>query len=144
MSKIFSFKAKMISILLIAALMLGLASTGYAQEPPEGSKISGKATDAILTAVVVEIESFPFVVQTIVGTCNKIPFVIGPLINNPITPENIGSITQEQVEGILLANSGPPGCYSEFGGEDLVISRVSSFSNAVEAIGAEISLQKVE
>jgi hypothetical protein len=144
MSKKFAFKTMVLSILLILPLMLGIALSGYAQEPPPGSKITGKAAEAVFTAVVIQIAEIDVVVQTIVGTCNKIPFVIGPLIDNPVTPANIGGVTKEQMEGIFLENVGPAGCYSEFGGEDLVISKVSRFSNAEVAIGAEISLRKVE
>ena len=139
-----NFYSALLSMLLGISLLFGAASNGFAGEPPPDSRITGKAIDAVLSAVIIRIENFEIVVQTIVGTCNNVPFAIGPEVNNPITPELFGGILEEQVEGIYLENAGPAGCYSALGGENLVITRVSNFSNTGDAIGAEISLRIVE
>jgi hypothetical protein len=144
MSRKFRFKALVLTVLFIIPLIFGATSNVFAQDPPSGAKITGKAISAVLTAVVIRINNFPVVVQVIVGICNNIPFAIGPDVNDPIDPDTIPTIIQEQVEGIFLPDAGPAGCYSEFGGDDLVITRVSNFSNTGEAMGADISLQLVQ
>ena len=147
-----------LSIMLAIPLIIGAASDGFAgtEGGPPGAKISGKAIDSVLTAVlVVPTEGDPYVVSVIVGTCNKSPVVFGPEIgigeDGTIRPDNIASIKasceqpgDECVEYYELPDAGPPGCYSDLGGEDLIITRVKNFINAGTAISAEVSVQKIE
>jgi hypothetical protein len=142
MEKKMGFKRMAVSMMLVGLIVALPAVVSFGGiEPPSGSKISGKAIDAVLTAVEISINGYPVVVQVIVGTCNGKAFQIGPLVNAQITPDNISAVTLDMVDGMFLPDA-DPGCY--LSGGDLVITKVTSFYNSGKAISAQIQLQRVE
>ena len=140
-------KRSLVMIVLVVALFVfGGISPGISggPEPPTGSKITGKAMSAILTAVQISINGWPVVVQVVVGECNGAPFQIGPIVNGAIIPENIGVIVDSDLVYQQLPDAGPVGCYSPYGGDDLIITKVTEFYNSGTAVSTEISLQMLQ
>ena len=142
-------KALILGIVIVTTLVFGVnfvAFSGGPEPPPDGTKITGKAKTVILTAVQISINGWPVVVQVIVGECNDAQFQLGPYVegNGLITSTNIAEIIESDLLYQTLPDAGPAGCYSEYGGEDLIITKVTEFFNSGTTVSAVVNLQMIE
>lgn len=142
-------KTLILGIVIVTTLVFGVNFVAFSggPEPPGGDeKITGKAKRVILTAVQISINGWPVVVQVIVGECNDAQFQLGPYVeeNGPITSNNIGDIVESSLLYQVLPDAGPAGCYSEDGGEDLIITKVTEFFNSGTAVSAVVNLQMIQ
>ena len=142
-------KALILGIVIVTTLVFGVNFVAFSggPEPPGGDeKITGKAKRVILTAVQISINGWPVVVQVIVGECNDAQFQLGPYVeeNGPITSTNIDKIVESSLLYQILPDAGPAGCYSEYGGEDLIITKVTEFFNSGTTVSAVVNLQMIE
>jgi len=145
MFKRFGLRTLVVSTLLVIPLVLGIALSGYGEwEGPGQDDVIGKKT-AGGTFVSIQVEGLgcPFVVSFIQMTCNKTDYTVGPGINTGVTPDNIGTLLPEDLENKLIEEAGPLGCFSADGGDDIVIDKVTSFSNTGTAIIADIVIKPV-
>jgi hypothetical protein len=133
-------KILLVSVFLIP-LMLLPPSISIGGEPPPGFTIGGPAIVGVLT---LENERDDFGVETgymtvtFRGLC-KIEYVKKKLCYFPLPPEfPFAAITKEMLLNYVLQYEGPPDCYSECGGEDIIITRVLKFKNARDRITAEV------
>ena len=141
------FSKIFVCILLGGFLIFGLTSIGFSGgEPPAGSKTTGKAIDAVITAVLIGSPGNPpfrWVEQVLVGDCDGTFFALGPDVNTFITPNNISITTASGTNGIenqMITDVNIPGCFSG----DLVVSKVINFYNTGEAIGAVVVLHRLQ
>jgi len=145
-----NFYPALLSMLLGVFLLFGAASNGFAGEPPApGEKIAGKSSSGVFTVVTIMINDFPVAVTSIVGECNRMPFVVGPVVNNPIEPaggaagKSIPDIEASDLENQVLRDADTAGCYEDLGTDDLVINTVRNFLNTGTAISADVTLRAV-
>ena len=141
-------KSLILGILIVTTLVFGVNFVAFSggPEPGDGTKITGKAKTVILTAVQISINGWPVVVQVIVGECNDAQFQIGPYVeeDGAITSTNIAGIVESDLLLQILPDAGPAGCYSESGGEDLIITKVTEFFNSGTTVSAVVNLQVIE
>jgi len=129
-------------MLLGGLLIFGLTSIGFSGgEPPAGSKTTGKAINAVITAVKIGTSQYQWVEQVLVGDCDGTYFALGPDVNALITTGNIADTTADDLDDALLEDVSIPGC--GFSG-DLVISRVIDFYNTGEVLGAVVILHRLQ
>ena len=158
------------TILLASLLILGTASNGYSgsPEPPgyTGVPAGGKTITGYLSVGLSNPHYDPVqdkwvgdAATTFIGTCGKMTVAIGPFYQT-ITLSSFMTDTEEGLlEGETYTQMGPPGCFSEAGGEDLIIIRVKKFERAINyyyddqsgdwvilwpysAMGAELTLEQ--
>jgi hypothetical protein len=138
------FSKALLYILLSCFLIFVAASSGFAGEPPPaGSTIAGKSASGVFTVVKIRIENLPVAVASIIGECDSGPFVVGPVVNNPITPPNIPGIAASDLDNQYLEDADTAGCYSALGTNDLVITKARNFINTGTAIKADVTIRAV-
>lgn len=127
--------------LLVLPLMLGTTLVAQADpEPPGGGEqIIGPPIDAVFTAIS-DADGFQ-AIATVVGACKKIPVAFGP---TSLAVGVFANITAENIEDLRFRGIAPAGCFSQLGGEDLIVSGVTKFNNTGTALGADIQLSVVK
>lgn len=142
MSKKYGLYKPLLSILLGVFLVAGLTSIGFSGgEPPAGSKTTGKAINAVITAVKIGTSQYQWVEQVLVGDCDGADFALGPGVDEFISTVGFADRTADDFDNVLLEDVSIPGC--DFSG-DLVISRVVDFYNTGEVLGAVVILHRLQ
>lgn len=149
-----------ICCILSAAFFLTASSNAGNPNPGmgDGERIIGPATEGVLYMEFVEDFDIcnanysynPCYVGTVVGACQKQSIVLR--FAEGITLEEFVNIPEENILNFRLGNAAPAGCYSETGGEELIITGVSKFNNSfaniggltIYAIGARVNISVVE
>lgn len=129
-----------LTILLVLPLILIPAPNGYAggPEPPyEGIPAGGKVITGHLS---VGLAVNPFYVtdpmmgmaaSLFIGACGKMDVAIGPFYETITLSGFMEETTEEFLESYTLAGVGPPGCFTENGGEDLIITKIKKFTRVI-------------
>ena len=126
-----------ITIVLFSAARY--AGAGSAEPPAGAERINGPAIQGVLVATTDGIS----VAAVIVGNCKKMSVAFGPITLTTVNPATMAGATSDDVLDMRLRGAGPIGCYSDFGGEDLIITGVTNFNNTGSALGADIAIQHV-
>jgi hypothetical protein len=160
MSKNYCFKILALGSLAFV-LLFGATANLYAAGPEPGAndQIGQGRIVAVFTAVFVPdlIELAPGIYQDgfqaiIAGECNaqgtKGPVALDPL-ELPVDSEDaFVNATAADIDNNILLEQGPANCFSEAGGEDLIVTQVKNFYNSesldgTKIIGAEITLRPI-
>ena len=119
---------KVLLVLALALQMLSLAgSAAFAGNPPpaERERIIGPPIEGVLIVK-------DGVGATFVGQCKKQPVLIA--IDYPWYT---ATFTEADLMHYRIDGAAPPGCFSEAGGENLIITGVQKFINYLPPTGAE-------
>jgi len=153
MFKRYELKIICLMVLLTVPLIFspGLNVYGGAMPEPKTTKVTGTTINAVLIAELRECVSAPgydcyiyphSIRWMIVGDCKGTPVSVGPMITGLTTVEAFGATVADDLIYLSWAWDDPCGCYAGYPHPVvLLITKVSSFSNTDEFIGAEISLQ---
>ena len=130
------------SIVLSISLILITAAIGYASEPPPGFTISGPPVVGVLTLENQRDDAgneLGWITVTFRGFC-KIEYVKKKLcyFTFPSQITSFADITQALLLNYVLQWEGPSDCYSECGGEDIIITKVLKFKKAGDKITADV------
>lgn len=122
----------------LAISVLVLAAAGaFAGNPPTGSeRVIGPPIEGVVVISGGQ--------ATFVGSCKKQPV----LLVLPYSGE-LAAVTEADLMNVRIPGAGPAGCFSELGGEDLIVTGVQKFTNYTgsfpfPAIGAELSISVSE
>ena len=162
-------KVILVVSLFVMPLIAGTATQVVASGPNPGmgneERIIGPATEGIVYMEFVETDSTkctdngslwaPCYIATVVGACQKQSIVLR--FSENISLDDFKAIPEEYLLGFSVDGISPPGCYSEEGGEELIITGVSKFNNTsttietpnyemleIYAIGARVSISVIE
>ncbi len=135
---------KMTLVVALALLALTLAATSAiaGNSPMSGERVIGPPIEGV--AVVLSDGS-----ATFVGMCKKQPVLLAFQY-----PGDIRTLVEAQLMYVRLGPAAPAGCFSDLGGENLMITGVQKFANfnppppfsivSFPAIGAELQISVVE
>jgi hypothetical protein len=147
-------------IMLVVVCTLALAITvpaALAGNPPTGAeRVIGPPIEGVFVGHEVWVVDsiwgeIQYVIGTIVGACKNNQEGKVPVIFYIEEPADVATLTEEDLmnyrEG--LTGMGPAGCFSDGGGENLIVTGVQKFINysspgVPSVIGAEVQLSVVE
>ena len=120
---------KVLFLMMLVALMMYVpfdnAEASKGEGPPPGYQQVGPA---IVGTIVLDGYDASFT-----GQCK------GNDINVSVPwPTYLNSITKENVENFVLMTAGPAGCHSDYGGEDIIIHKVTKFNATLTAVVADV------
>ena len=127
--------------LVVVTLVLGPVSMvmGNPEPPGEGELVIGPPIDAVFTGTNTGAGTANV---TVAGACKKISVSFGPFdIGLPVG--GFGAVDVDHILGLRFRGVAPAGCFSDAGGEDVVVTGVTKFNNDGNVIGADIQLSQV-
>ena len=126
------FKMVMASLMLVFLVLIGSNANLYAGSP-EGSTVplKGGKIVGVLSGICTESGGVFSLQVTVVGSYYKpsgtIPVALDPVQITNLSISNFDeflALSKQDLENETLENAGPPGAFSENGGEKLIITRV--------------------
>jgi hypothetical protein len=134
-------KKMVLASILLIPLMLLSPNISIGGEPPPGFTIGGPAIVGLLTLENERDDAGAetgWITVTFRGMC-KIEYVKKKLCYFYLPPEfPFAAITKEVLLYYVLQYEGPPDCYSECGGEDIIITKVRKFRRIGDRIVADV------
>lgn len=132
-------KMTLVLALILPVLLLATAGAFAGNPPTAGERIIGPPIEGV---VVIDHGLAKFV-----GQCKKQPVLLVLGYSG-----DLATVTEADLMGVRINGAAPAGCFSDLGGEDLIVTGVQKFTNfshpvrAMEfpAIGAELSISVVE